>query len=47
MPENEQQIAEAIRELASQVDYLGNAVQSAADTIAKAIHDAAQESDDD
>jgi prefoldin subunit 5 len=36
--------AEAIRELAKQVDQLGNAIQSAADTIAKALRDAAQPS---
>ena len=31
--------AEAIRELAKQVDQLGNAIQSAADTIAKALRE--------
>jgi hypothetical protein len=34
--------AEAIRELAKQVDLLGNAIQSAANTIAKALSESNQ-----
>ena len=38
MTDNEStEVAAAIRELAEKVDLLGNAVQSAAETIAKAI----------
>ncbi len=36
-PQDSAEVAEAIRELAKQVDALGNAVMSAADRIAKAI----------
>jgi hypothetical protein len=34
--------ADAIRELAKQVDLLGNAIQSAANTIAKALKEASE-----
>jgi hypothetical protein len=34
--------ADAIRELAKQVDHLGNAIQSAANTIAKALKEGNQ-----
>jgi hypothetical protein len=37
MPEDTAETAAAIRELATQVDHLGNAIQSAAETIAKAL----------
>jgi hypothetical protein len=37
MPDDNDATAAAIRELAKQVDQLGNAIQSAASTIAKAI----------
>jgi hypothetical protein len=37
MPDDNDATAAAIRELAKQVDQLGNAIQSAAKTIAKAI----------
>jgi hypothetical protein len=36
MPEDSE-LAAAIRDLVKQVDYLGNAMQSAADTIAQAL----------
>jgi hypothetical protein len=37
MPEEDSEVARAIRDLAEQVDHLGNAVISAAATIAQAI----------
>ena len=37
MPDDNDATAAAIRELAKQVDQLGNAIQSAAKTIARAI----------
>jgi len=37
MPDDDNATAAAIRELAKQVDQLGNAIQSAAQVIAKAI----------
>jgi hypothetical protein len=39
---DDDQTARAVRELANQIDLLGNAIQSAADTIAKALRESNQ-----
>lgn len=39
---DDDQTAQAIRELATQVDQLGNAIQSAANTIARALKESNQ-----
>ena len=42
MREHQEEVVKAIRELAKEVDLLGNAVQTAAETLATAVRSAAE-----